>query len=748
MDVTCPRCATEYEFDETLVSDRGTTVKCTNCGHLFKVYPPGARPSEGERAWMVRRHDGTEQRLGSLRELQQRITRGELEVDDEISRSGEAWKRLGDIAELQTFFRAAQATKAPTADATEADPRKQTLFGVGAAPAVPPPPPPPQSQPPRAAPPPPTAPPPTPPRAAPAASAPGPSPRAAVTPPPRPPSADERGRTSARPPTASRSAARPAPSADPTAATIAALPPAPSRPPQANDTAPSARPRKPLYLDDADERAPVRPTKHSRTGLWVLLGLLVVAGGAAAYRFLPAARDDDPVAEFLQRGDEALAQDTLEGYEDALREYLRASAHDERDPRVLAALAETYAAWAQLLEQRASDLEARAANDPALRGEASSLRRERDRRAREAKEQAETLLRLHPGDPRAELAIADALRLNGERAGAREHLDRARAMFDAPPAQWHLVDALLALGREETGEAAEAARAAVSSNERLIRARLLLARIELAQGDVATARSQIEAVLAQAPDHPEARHLADAMDRGLPPAAPVVEVPDAGVDSATPPSTTPPDPTPAASAEPPARTTRERAPRESTAGGTPPQGRDYSWYIRRGDALVDSGDLDGARAHYELAEGQRPGSVEALTGLGQVALRRGNLAEAARRFRPAARADYGDAYIGLAETYRRMGRVDDAIATYRAYLASRPTGPHAGLARRRIEALTPADVPAQEPTSAPSQRAPSQPAPTPAGDPPAVAPAPAAAPPEPTAEPATMTADPQPAPAP
>ena len=32
MDVTCERCGTEYDFDDALVSERGTTVKCTNCG--------------------------------------------------------------------------------------------------------------------------------------------------------------------------------------------------------------------------------------------------------------------------------------------------------------------------------------------------------------------------------------------------------------------------------------------------------------------------------------------------------------------------------------------------------------------------------------------------------------------------------------------------------------------------------------------------------------------------------------------
>src|SRR5688572_4751956 len=115
MDVTCERCDTEYEFDETLVSDRGTTVKCTNCGHLFKVFRPGAGPAGENRTWTIRhRGGGNPETLSSLRELQRRITQGELTEEDEISRSGEAWKRLGDIAELATFFAAARAAASPS----------------------------------------------------------------------------------------------------------------------------------------------------------------------------------------------------------------------------------------------------------------------------------------------------------------------------------------------------------------------------------------------------------------------------------------------------------------------------------------------------------------------------------------------------------------------------------------------------------------------------------------------------------
>lgn len=37
MDVCCEKCGTEYELDERRLKPGGVTVKCTTCGHLFKV---------------------------------------------------------------------------------------------------------------------------------------------------------------------------------------------------------------------------------------------------------------------------------------------------------------------------------------------------------------------------------------------------------------------------------------------------------------------------------------------------------------------------------------------------------------------------------------------------------------------------------------------------------------------------------------------------------------------------------------
>ena len=81
MDVTCERCGTEYEFDETLLSGRGTSVKCTNCGHVFKVYPKGNTDTDRTTStWRLRLKSGASDAIDSLRELQRRISSGEASI--------------------------------------------------------------------------------------------------------------------------------------------------------------------------------------------------------------------------------------------------------------------------------------------------------------------------------------------------------------------------------------------------------------------------------------------------------------------------------------------------------------------------------------------------------------------------------------------------------------------------------------------------------------------------------------------
>src|SRR5713101_6587196 len=127
MDVRCERCKTEYEFDESRVAEAGVAVQCTTCGHVFKVKkkevlvtlpldpgdmetgPPtpdvqASMDTNGAREWRVRQAGGNQLRCRELTTLQRWIVERKVARDDEISLNGQRWKRLGNIAELASFF--------------------------------------------------------------------------------------------------------------------------------------------------------------------------------------------------------------------------------------------------------------------------------------------------------------------------------------------------------------------------------------------------------------------------------------------------------------------------------------------------------------------------------------------------------------------------------------------------------------------------------------------------------------------
>src|SRR5271168_2021478 len=129
MDVQCERCKTEYEFDDALVSERGTTVKCTNCGHQFKVRRP--QPLGAPERWLVRTIDGRELEFRALRELQAAIAQAVITRDDVLSRGGSRPRRLGSIAELEPFFVSAGAAGPSQATSLGLGPRAPIITGAG-----------------------------------------------------------------------------------------------------------------------------------------------------------------------------------------------------------------------------------------------------------------------------------------------------------------------------------------------------------------------------------------------------------------------------------------------------------------------------------------------------------------------------------------------------------------------------------------------------------------------------------------
>lgn len=196
MDVRCEKCQTEYELDESRLKPGGVTVKCTNCGHMFKIRkrastnvgipttpvtptpvvaaPPPERPKpmskpqtpplpqpampraasnsdapmgitdmasgpNSQRQWLVRLENGETRTCSELATLQQWIVASAVSRESLISRSGKTWKRLGDIAELSQYFVIADEAKAQRAHkptGPSKGPAAATMLGVGGRPAT------------------------------------------------------------------------------------------------------------------------------------------------------------------------------------------------------------------------------------------------------------------------------------------------------------------------------------------------------------------------------------------------------------------------------------------------------------------------------------------------------------------------------------------------------------------------------------------------------------------------------------
>lgn len=115
MDIRCPKCEVEYELDDARVPADGATVKCSGCQYVFMahradspatlVVAPAPAPM-GQ--WKVRQASGEVLICQDASELQRLITEGEVGPDDALSLTGESWKALKSVPELERFFSAAE----------------------------------------------------------------------------------------------------------------------------------------------------------------------------------------------------------------------------------------------------------------------------------------------------------------------------------------------------------------------------------------------------------------------------------------------------------------------------------------------------------------------------------------------------------------------------------------------------------------------------------------------------------------
>lgn len=691
MDVTCDRCGTDYEFEEALVSTRGTTVKCTQCGHLFKVYKPTGA-SDPRAGWMVRRLDGSSQRLPSLADLTRLIGEGALGREDELSRTGKAWKRLGEIAELRAYFERAQAAGLSRARrVSPLGPRAELPapagdVGVAAVPL---------SQP----------------AATVASSGSGSQPEAAS-----PAAFDavstkglyDSQRSIPRPAPRLRrespfDAQRPVAAVSVQAARTSAGPAreeAAARSPSAPVAAPGGTPPSDGEADDGSQPGDSDPTQihpgpfrvpapspaepapayepYVRSkGNWPIwpfvVGSAVLVVGWLAWPALlrfapqPALTRVDPAVQYLERADALFASHRVARFAEAAFEYTKAIGLHESDPHIRSTISRVHAVWAQELLFQAADLEREigANPDPKARTLVFALGREALWLGEQAKHHGEQAARKSPGNREAEVALADALRLTNNLVGARSELDRPNEGQDSPSGESLRVAALLAIAEAGGDLRAGVALAsqAVERDPDLIRARLLLARCLFAASDPTAARQQLHAVMTIDRNHPGVHEI------------------EAGQDAArAAPASTPSTVSAAHAPDPPAL-----EPEEEQRGF---EDLNHEAYIARARKQLESGHVGLAKRTFEQALFIRPSSAEAHAGLGFVALETNRLKVAIAHFLEAKRAGSPEAYIGLGEVYRRSNRQKEALKAYSNYISEFPQGPQLSIARAQLEQLS------------------------------------------------------------
>lgn len=739
MDVRCNRCGTEYEFDDALISERGTTVKCTNCGLQFKVYPH--HHSGGPERWVVHTSDGRQLVFTSLRELQRGIADRQVEPGDMLTRGQKPARPLSSIAELDPFFQSSLGRSAATAS-TERQAR--TLHGV----------------------------------APPANSAPESgiasteaSPFAgeqwsAPEPHEVPSSSDMRAEAAvlsvtmpavespeARAALAKLDAAAAVISTRvagvPSGATLPAVPdatpvslpkttplsfeavepppaPEPSRPhlqssprvpletvprssPHAGGRAPfDSSPRSsPRATQDSSPRAPLssRGSFHSYDELatpaadrafdarrarsrWIVgvvaIGMVGVIGATAGRRYLAGATVASPapvpssntrVKDLLLRGNQLADEGD---YEAAQEELVKASALAEKDPRVLAALArlETLRADVFWLKLRLLD--------PASSELVAETHRELGRRVGKARAAADRAFAAAPEDPIVIRARVDSMRLSGEGDKAREWIAPVSSNSSQPENAFVLAALDLSDATPVWASVIDRLRTAAAGEREPGRARAALI-YALARADrVAEARAELGRLEAQPRPHLLLDELRAFLSRFA--ATPAVPSASSLMDVS----------------KLPKLDTSVSA--EDKAGGGVPA--DFRTALTQAAGAVRSGDLARAEVLYRSALAAQPNNVEAQSGLGDIARRRGDSARAAQLYDRvlAQNPSYLPAMMASADQKWAAGNRASALVLYRRIVDQAGAGSDYG-ARAQARINEAAASPASPAPTAPAAAA-------------------------------------------
>ncbi len=717
MDVKCEQCGTEYEFDDAKVTEAGIAVKCTHCGHLFRVVrhavtavekpviaepraPRGRRPDDiptvtrtpapvKPRAWAIRKErTGELMEFKDLSTLQKWILERKVTRDDEISKTGESWKPLGSIVELSSFFLVVEGQ-----------------LGRSDAPAPEPPAPPAQTNPQIPL-----------------------RPNLSAPPPPRGrddlldtgqfrlegPAGEPTGVVPVQP---TGQMPRVAPQSTPLAPSLSEtgtmrrvqLPPADPTPQVTVFRTPTGRPA-PLPRTESIPGFDINPIAGQPTRGNTTRGFVIgvgVTGALFAVAYFGFDRLNHPEkAAPLALHSQVASQPVSNAQSPvaALDSAARVAAGDARvlsdaDALMDQALGD-YEGVLQSLGQPPSDpaLAARA-----LLGKARVMlaRAEHRKLAGEAAgasfDKATALVTqaraLAPDLVDLDLVAAQTFRLRDDRPNAQNALDTAAGRAAGRPD--YAYERALTEGSDDPGAVAERL-ATLPPDARSVPRVLFRRGIALERaGRRDEAIQAVQELLRASPSHAQGIDLRARLMGGVAPPSAAVPASALPVASAPPtvaavPSAAPASVPPSAAAPPSVAAAPTRAPvRVASEPTTVTAGDDFDGLMMRGANLLENGKPEVAARLFERAGQLKPRSPEPFANLGWCYVDQRRYAEALGQFQQSLDRSprYADALYGVAEAYEKAGKSAEAITAYHAYLDAHPTGRRSDMAKRRLERL-------------------------------------------------------------
>lgn len=648
MDVKCENCSTEYEFDDAKVTVAGITVKCTHCGHLFRVArapstdAPAAAPATRTRHWMIRNRHGEIREFRDLSTLQQWIVARKVSREDEISKTGETWKKLGSIVELAGVFSAVDSA------ASVGD-----LFS------------------------------------SPAGDLHSSAPPSAKPPPFSPDEVIPTGKFRLEGP-------RKIPKSFGDAPTVRVTrdhPQRPAPPPQPIITQ-SVPEQRTLSLPEVQQPS-YMPPPQSNSNRGFLLGVMTTLALAGIGYFVydaflrpaetgPTAPPAAGVEQIVRRGEARYEKDTEAAFAQADADFAEAIRQLGEPPRDTRLAVRAHLGRARVALARAEY--ARAAESP------------HDRQLKIAGLALREVRRFEAASTAATVLQADLHRISGE-------ADQAEKLLAPLQVPTHLVDekqlieAALPLERSAWREARRKLAALSEATLERPRARFLYAVSLVRAGRAQDATFELERLLARQPEHgPAQKLLAD-----LRPNAPATVT--AAVASATPrtaasvassaPKSTAPKSAAPKSTAPKSAAPKSAAPKTAAPAAArsqpkkPRPTRSFDGLMKQARDAQEHGRTTQARRLLLQALSMKPGNAEALSSLGWCDVDEGAHARAITYFRRALRRSggYAEARYGLAVAYERAGNVAEAKRVYGEYLTRHPKGRRRRIVERKVKTL-------------------------------------------------------------